>query len=228
MEEEKPFDPRARVGEIADEFIRKGEPMGWFEALYKEAEGNPETIPWADFEPNKTFRAWAEKNNLQGKGRRALVVGCGLGDDAKFLADLGFDVTGFDISETAIEWAKKIHAGEPIEFVTADLFTPPAEWREAFEFVLEIYTIQPLPLEMRPDVIKAIAAFVAVEGRLVVVARGRENDEAVTIEPPWALSKNDLSNFEKAGLRQIGFTDCFDDEEPPVRRFVVEYTRTEF
>lgn len=227
MEEanEKTFDARARVGEIAEEFIRKGEPKGWFEALYKEADGNVGAIPWADLEPNKAFRAWAEKHHLRGNGRRALVVGCGLGDDARFLADLGFNVTAFDISATAIEWAKKIHAGEPIEFVTADLFAAPAEWRGAFEFVLEIHTIQPLPLEMRPDVIKAIAAFVAAEGKLIVVARGREDDEPVTDAPPWALSKKDLSNFEKAGLRQIGFTDSFDDEEPPVRRFVVEYTR---
>jgi SAM-dependent methyltransferase len=225
MKEEKTFDPRARVGELADEFIRKGQPTGWFEALYKEAAGNAQAIPWADLEPNKAFRAWAEKTNLQGDGRRALVVGCGLGDDAKFLADLGFEVTAFDISETAIEWAKKIHADKPIEFVAADLFSPPAEWREAFEFVLEIHTIQPLPLEMRPDVIKSIAAFVAPNGKMVVVCRGREDDEPVNAAPPWALSKSDLANFEKGGLRQIGFTDTFDEEEPPVRRFVVEYTR---
>ena len=95
------------------------------------------------------MKIWAENDNLQGDGRKALVVGCGLGDDAKFLDDLGFDVTAFDISPTAIEWAKKLHADTNIKFYVADLFDTPQEWRKAFEFVLEVYTIQPLPLEMR-------------------------------------------------------------------------------
>src|SRR3982751_5986894 len=97
---------------------------------------------------------------LKGNERTALVVGCGLGDDAKYLHDLGFKVTAFDISPTAIEWAKKLYPDAGIDFVAADLFKPPSEWENAFDFVLEIYTIQPLPLEMRPQVIDAIASFV--------------------------------------------------------------------
>lgn len=38
-------------------------------------------------------------------GPRVLEVGCGAGDQSLALADLGFDVTGVDISPTAIEWA---------------------------------------------------------------------------------------------------------------------------
>jgi ubiquinone/menaquinone biosynthesis C-methylase UbiE len=32
-----------------------------------------------------------EANPTDGRGRRALKVGCGLGDDAEALAELGFD-----------------------------------------------------------------------------------------------------------------------------------------
>ncbi|HLM59865.1 MAG TPA: class I SAM-dependent methyltransferase [Pyrinomonadaceae bacterium] len=221
---EQQFDVREHTKRLAAEFIEKGDATGWFEELYKESAGDNEKIPWADLEPNRFLRAWAEKTNLQGNGRTALVVGCGLGDDAGFLFDLGFKVTAFDISKTAVEWAKRLHAGTDIDFHAADLFAPPKEWTGAFEFVLEVYTIQPLPLAMRPQTIDAIARFVAPKGRLVVVTRGREDDEE-PLELPWALSRKDLSQFERNNLKQIHFEEMPGDEEEPIRRFVVEYQR---
>ena len=222
---EKPKDiARERTKAIAAEFGDRGDPLGWFDALYKEAEGNTEKIPWADLEPNIYFREWAEETGLSGDGRTALVVGCGLGDDAKFLDDLGFTVTAFDISPTAIEWARRLYNDEAITFLVADLFDPPKEWYQAFDFVLEIYTIQPLPLEMRPKVIDAIANFVKLDGRLVVITRGREDDEE-PVELPWPLSRLDLSRFETNGLRQIDFQIRTGDEDVPAERLVVEYVR---
>ena len=217
-------DPRERTREIAAEFADRGDATGWFDALYKEAAGDNEKIPWADLEPNKYFRAWAQGAGLEGNGRKALVVGCGLGDDAVYLDDLGFDVTGFDISPTAIEWAKRLHAGRNIKFEVADLFEPFRGWLGAFDFVLEVYTIQPLPLEMRERAIDAVAGFVAPGGDLVVVTRGREDEEPVE-ELPWPLSRKDLSRFEANGLKQIHFEIMQGDEDPPAQRFVAVYER---
>ena len=213
---------RERTKQIQAEFAKKGDATGWFDALYAEANGDNEKIPWADLVPNRFFVEFAEKTNLQGNGRKALVVGCGLGDDALYLHNLGFKVTAFDISKTAIKWAKKLHAETDIQFETADLFAPFRGWISGFDFVLEIYTIQPLLLEIRPKVIDSIANFAAPNGKIVVVTRGREDDE-VPPELPWALSRKDLSNFEKNGLQQTHFEEMLDDEDPPVRRFVVEY-----
>ena len=218
------MDPRERTKEIHAEFAEKGDATGWFEALYKEAAGDNERIPWADLEPNAYFRRWAETIGLTGENRTALVVGCGLGDDARFLHDLGFKVTAFDISPTAIEWARRLHHETDINFVVADLFETPNEWFQAFEFVLEIYTIQPLPMEMRQQVIDAIANFVQLDGKLLVVTRGREDDE-IPPEMPWALSRKDLSRFEENGFEQVSFTIGMGDEDPPIPRFVVEYIK---
>jgi len=222
--QENNFDAREQTKRLAEKFILENNPTGWFEALYKEAEGDNEKIPWADLEPNRFLRAWAEKTNLQGNGRNALVVGCGLGDDARFLHDLNFNVTAFDISPTAIDWARRLHSGTDIKFVVADLFNAPNDWYQAFEFVLEVYTIQPLPLEIRPQVINAIANFTQFKGRLIVVTRGREDDE-IPAELPWALSRRDLSQFDVNGLKQIDFTEMFGDEEEPIKRFVIEYEK---
>jgi len=216
---------RARARELAAGFAEKGDSFGWFDEFYKEAAGNNEQIPWADLEPNRFFKDWAERNNLKGNGRKALVVGCGLGDDAIYLDDLGFSVTAFDISSTAIEWAKRLHRERDIQFEIADLFQPFRGWLGGFEFVLEIYTIQPLPLEMRPGVIDAIASFVAPKGELVVVTRARDDDE-VPAELPWPLSRKDLSKFEANGLLQTDFNEVFEEEDgEPVKRFVVAYRR---
>lgn len=219
------FDKRARTRELAAEFAERGDATGWFEALYKEAAGDNEKLPWGDLEPNRFFRTFAERTGLKGNGRKALVVGCGLGDDAGYLSDLGFDVTAFDISPTAIEWAKKLHTGKNIDFRAVDLFEAPNEWRSGFEFVLEIYTIQPLPLELREQTIDAVAQFVAPGGELAVVTRGREDDE----EPeklPWPLSRKDLSRFEHNGLTQTHFEIMPDDtDDEPSDRFIVVYQR---
>lgn len=234
---------RERVREIASEHYKRGDVLGWFEALYKESAGNNEMIPWADLEPNRFFRAWADDTGLKGEGRSALVVGCGLGDDARYLDDLGFRVTAFDISPTAIEWAKKLHADRVIEFVCSDLFNPRVEWVASncppthaggsdktgespgggFDFVLEIYTIQPLPIAMRNDVVDSIASFVGENGTLVVVTRGREDDEEPD-ELPWPMSRRELSRFERNGLAQTDFQVMPGDEGEP-DRFVVEYRR---
>lgn len=215
---------RERVREIQAEFAARGDVTGWFEALYQEANGDNEVIPWADLEPNVYFRRWSEATKLSGDGRKALVVGCGLGDDAKYLHDLGFKVTAFDISPTAIEWAKKLYGDDDIRFEVADLFEPPRGWLSAFDFVLEIYTIQPLPLSMRPQVIDAVAAFVAEKGKLVVVTRGREDD----VEPdelPWPLSRKDLSRFGENGLKQTDFQVFPPENEGEPDRWVIEYER---
>ena len=43
------------------------------------------------------------KNCHNGK---ALIIGCGLGDDAIGLENIGFTVTAFDISQHCIDWCK--------------------------------------------------------------------------------------------------------------------------
>lgn len=216
---------RVRAREVAAEFAENGDAFGWFDAFYKEAAGDNEKIPWADLEPNTYFKGWAEKNGLKGEGKTAMVVGCGLGDDAIYLHDLGFKVTAFDISPTAIDWAKKLSGEREIAYHVADLFKPDPAWINAFDFVLEIYTIQPLPMEIRADVIKAVAAFVGENGELVVVTRGREDDEKPEILP-WPMSRKELALFETHGLKQTDLEVMPGAEDDlPIDRFIAVFRR---
>lgn len=213
---------RARARELAKSFLERGDVKGWFEALYVEAGGDTARIPWADLVPNPHLLKWLDENDRRGEGHHALVVGCGLGDDAELLAARGFSVTAFDISAEAINWCKRRYPDSTVDYAAADLFEPPAEWREAFHLVVEANTFQVLPSELRPSAISALVNCVTQGGSLLVIARGREPDD----DPgsmPWPLTRGDLEPFTQSGLKLISFEDFFDQEDPPVRRFRAHY-----
>ena len=212
---------REKAREIAERHLSNGDDYGWFDELYSVAEGNIDNVPWADLAPNRFLVEWNEaRGKLTDGSGRALVVGCGLGDDAVFLADLGFKVTAFDVSPTAIDWARKVYPDRSIEFVTADLFSPPENWIGAFDLVLEVYTVQALPLHLREHAIDAICGFVADGGELVVVSRW--GDEERTEGPPWGLSESDLGLFGASGFRRESIDEYHDDEDDVVR-FVAHF-----
>src|SRR5580704_17892328 len=98
---------RERTRQLAAEFIRKGDPLGWFDALYQEAERGDGSIPWVDLEPNPRLIEFWKAHPLETAGKEALVIGSGLGDDSEQIAAWGFRTTGFDISKTAIDGTKK-------------------------------------------------------------------------------------------------------------------------
>ena len=193
-----------------------------FESIYSQAGGDAKSISWADLEPNPNMIDWLETNPVDGTGKRALVVGCGLGDDAEELARRGFTTTAFDISPTAIHWCRRRFPNSSVGYVAADLFHVPGEWQASFDFVLEAYTLQVLPLEIRRQAIPAIAGFLAPGGTLLLIARGRDSADPPG-ESPWPLTRKELEGFRACGLTTSAFEDFMDDENPPVRRFMVTY-----
>jgi SAM-dependent methyltransferase len=218
-------DKRARVRELALQFTQKGDQLGWFEALYQEAGSDNSAIPWADMEPNPRLVEFWQKHPLQTIGKRALVIGSGLGDDSEQLATWGFKTTAFDISPTAIAATRKRYPNSAVEYVVADLFDPPAAWRRAFDFVLEVYTVQAFTGELRARAVAKIADLVAPHGQLLVIARGREEGEPEGQGPPWPLTRDEIDGFLRAGLAEESFEDYADPEPPWVRRFRALYRR---
>jgi SAM-dependent methyltransferase len=218
-------DKRARVRELAAEFTQKGDQLGWFEALYKEAGSDNSAIPWADMEPNPRLVEFWQKHPLETAGKRALVIGCGLGDDSEQLAKWGFNTTAFDISLTAIAATKNRYPNSKVDYAIADLFAAPAAWQRAFDFVLEVYTVQAFTGDLRARAIAKIADFVAPGGQLLLIARGREAGEPEGQGPPWPLTREEIDGFQRAGLAEKLFEDYADPEPPWVRRFRALYHR---
>jgi len=215
---------RKRARELAAAYLAKGDPTGWFEALYKEAEEGKSVIPWADRGANPSLVEFWKAHPQSTVARQALVIACGLGDDAEQLAAWGFATTAFDISETAVRTARKRFPQSAVSYQAADLFLAPAEWKRKFDFVFDANTVQALPVELRVQAIQKIAAFVRPAGMLLAIVRGREENQPLG-ESPWPLTRSEMNEFVRAGLREESFEEYFDNEEPPARRFRGVYTR---
>ena len=77
-------DREADADRLSAAALAAGDPTGWFEQLYAEAERGRAVIPWDRGGPHPLLVEWADAQPPPAPGQRALVVGCGLGSDAAF------------------------------------------------------------------------------------------------------------------------------------------------
>ncbi|NUO56318.1 MAG: class I SAM-dependent methyltransferase [Hamadaea sp.] len=214
---------RSAARRLAAESVAAGEPTAWFETLYAAAEQGAAVVPWADLEPNPLLVRWAVAGRATGRGR-AVVLGCGLGDDAEYLAGLGYDVVAFDIAPTAVAAARRRFPSTTVDYRVADLLELPADWIGAFDLVLEVYTVQVLLGDARRTAIANSAALVGPGGTLLVLARARDSDGDPG-QMPWPLTRAEIDAFAAGDLVATDVDEVLDDEDPPVRRWVAEFHR---
>jgi SAM-dependent methyltransferase len=219
-----PTDPVARTRALAAESVRDGDPTGWFDRLYRAAEAGEAVVPWDRRAPHRLLVEWAQRRGVVADGARALVVGCGLGDDAEFVASIGHETTAFDIAEAAVEGARRRFPESDVRYVVANLLDAPPEWREAFGFVLESLTVQSLPERLHPDATRRLAEFVAPGGTLLVVSTAR--DEGTPVDgPPWPLTRTEVDAFALRELQPVRIEQIPDEQQPSIRRWRAEFRR---
>jgi SAM-dependent methyltransferase len=210
-----------RADELSSEAIGNGEPTAWFDRLYAEGVAGRVSMPWDREDPNPQFAAWAEAEagGLDGSNQTAVVVGCGLGADAEFLAGHGFATTGFDIAPAAIEEAQRRHPESPVTYRVANLLDLADDLVEAFDLVVEIFTLQALPDPPRAEAARSVVRLVRPGGRLVAVAF--RNDGALPSDqgPPFPLSREFMESLG-AGTLELA---RLEEREGP--RWLAEYRR---
>ena len=215
-------DPEQRARELAAAARSAGNATGWFEQLYAAAEAGDVVVPWDRGSPHRLLVQWAEQRGITGGGRRAVVVGCGLGDDAEYIAGLGFRTVGFDISASAIRAARRRYPDSVVSYAVADLLDPPAEWHQAFDLVVESLTLQSLPDPPRRDAIAQVGQLVAPGGTLIVSARARDEDDDPGDGPPWTLTRSEIDAVGVSGLEPVRIEDI---RERDSRRWRAEFRR---
>lgn len=140
--------------------------------------------------------------------RTALVPGCGLGHDVRLLASFGYDVVGLDVSEAALDVARKQQAEideeqqyptqggverGSITWLAADFFSE--DWAAGlgtdgsgkFDLIFDYTFLCALPLDLRPQWARRMSDLVHGKGRLVCLEfpSGKALREG---GPPWGLS----------------------------------------
>lgn len=190
---ERAWGPAAdRLGQAA---AADGEPTRWFEELWSAAARDEVDTPWDRDAP---YPAVAELADAQGagRGRRAVVVGAGLGLDAEHLASRGWDTTAFDVAPSAVELARSRHPGSGVRYRVADLLDLPDDLRGAFDLVLEVFTVQALPPAVRRRAVEGVRSLLAAGGTLLAVQIAREPHESPDDGPPWLLDEAGMRAFE--------------------------------
>ena len=130
-----------------------------FDALYR-GESPGEGIapmaspPWDNNAPSESVIAWQTRGWVHGD---VLDIGCGLGDNAVYLAKNGHTVTGLDISPTALATAEQRakDAGVDVTFAVADS-TKLDDYSDAFDTVIDSGLFHSLDDEGRRSYVAAV------------------------------------------------------------------------
>jgi SAM-dependent methyltransferase len=193
------------------------DPTGWFEPLYVAATEGRAQIPWdRGGDPHALLVEWAQR-------RRALVIGAGLGDDAEYIASLGFRTLAFDVAPTAVELARARHPKSPVEYVVGNLLDAPPEWHGAFDLVFESLTVQSMPPTVHAQAIAAVSAMVAAGGTLLVIAT--QARDLCEDGPPWPLTRAEVESFATADLRPVRIEEIPAADNPAIVRWRAEFRK---
>lgn len=205
-------DVRKMLRNLSDAAKERGAPLDWFEDLYEVAEKDRNFIPWSKGEPHPFLVNWLDNHSEQ-KAGSALVVGCGLGEDAVYLAERGWTVTAFDLSASAIDWVKEIHPHPSISWEVGDLLDPHPAWIGAFDLVLEVHILQAIPESFRIPASVNLAPLVRQKGVLICIGRMNPATPLEVDGPPWPLDRSFIESIGSE-LNPIDFYSIqYEDEE---------------
>ena len=123
---------------------------------------------------------------------RVLVPGCGPGHDVRAIATHGSEVTGLDLSETALRFARDVPPAGSELYVQGDLFALPKEWEGQFDWVFEHTCFCAIPPIRRAEYVRAIARVLKPGGCYLAIFF---LDPGVEQGPPHAATREEISNL---------------------------------
>ena len=144
---------------------------------------------------------------------RILEIGCGAGNNLWFAAREGFDVTGLDGSEAAMEFARKRFAEEGLqgEFVTGDFTDLPFD-ADSFDIVLERGAVSMAPTRAAHKAIEEAARVLRPGGLMYAeiysdraTTLGREGEDGALLDTEGPFSG--VGQIALYGMR--GIADLF-------------------
>ena len=126
---------------------------------------------------------------------RVLVPGCGSGHDARAIAGQeggGAEVTGLDLSETALRFARGFPAAGSEIYEQGDLFALPKEWDRRFDWVFEHTCFCAIPPVRRTDYVAAISRVLKRGGHYLAIFF---LDPGVDDGPPHGTTREEIADL---------------------------------
>lgn len=68
--------------------------------------------------------------------------------------------------------------------------------------MVEVYTVQALPVSLRPGATTGVGSLVAPGGTLLAIYSARQVGEPVPAGPPWPLDRTEIAAFATGGLQE--------------------------
>jgi len=127
---------------------------------------------WSDYD-----RTWKERDDLQSEewrrftaavkpGGSVLDVGCNSGRDARQLLDLGYRVTGLDVSEQALRlYRERCPEARTIKMSLLDV----ADLKEQFDGIWFSYVLVHIPFKLVPEALAALDSVLHPEGSMMMM-----------------------------------------------------------
>ncbi len=135
----------------------------YYELMYRRF-----TMPWETEPPGEELIRLVESDRVE--PCRAIDLGCGTGRNGIYLAQQGFEVTGVDFSETAIEKARlrAEEAGVKVHFVVDDL-TALRQTDGPFDFLVDYGSMEELVGGVRDRYVSSLLKLTELDSLLLFV-----------------------------------------------------------
>ena len=137
-----------------------------------------EKIPWNIETPPDALVELVKNGKV--KPCKTIDLGCGVGNYAIYLSSVGFDVTGIDVSPTAIEIAKKNakkKKGTKCSFLAADVLGDLEEVKVTFDFAYDWELLHHIFPEKRREYIENVHRILNPRGKYFSVCFSEEDPQ---------------------------------------------------
>ncbi|MHA2390503.1 MAG: class I SAM-dependent methyltransferase [Promethearchaeota archaeon] len=134
-----------------------------------------EKIPWVYETPPAILIELVEKHII--KPCKTIEFGCGIGNYAIYLAKMGFEVTGVDISKTAIEIAKENAVKQNVvcDFRVADVVGDLRGIKEKFDFAYDWELLHHIFPEKREKFMRNVQNLLNQGGKYLTVSFSKKD-----------------------------------------------------
>ena len=160
---------------------------GW-DDYYKET--NVEEMPWYEKNLDQDIENEIKSNNYN--TGNFLDLGTGPGTQALQLSKYGFEVTGTDISQSAIDKAKKL--SNVINFLVDDILNSNLPDKK-FNFIFDRGIFHVFDISQRPQYVKQIKRILNDGGILFLKCMSIEEKNLPDNDMPHKLSKQEITDY---------------------------------